>query len=273
VPHLTETNHRGVLGEAAGKSKRAIEELVARLAPQPPVPTVIRKLPQSGSEQPALAMPLAASPVAPRRIDRPAVIAPLSEETFKVQFTASRAFRDKLRQAQDLLRHRLPSGDIAEILERAVDLLIEKVRKERFAATRRPKKDSAATDGPVSSRYVPASTRCHVDSRDEGRCAFVDARGKRCEERGMIEFDHIDGFAETRSHDKDRMRLLCRVHNQLLAEKRYGRDFMERAKAMRRRTTRSGTGRDASASNPLPRADQISMLFDDPSLVAGSAPR
>jgi hypothetical protein len=51
-------------------------------------------------------------------------------EPCRVQFTASRAFRDKLRQAQDLLRHRLPSGDVAVTLEQAVDLLIDKVKKE-----------------------------------------------------------------------------------------------------------------------------------------------
>src|SRR5712692_5270136 len=38
VPHLTAVNHTEVLAQAAGKSKREIEELVARLAPQPPVP-------------------------------------------------------------------------------------------------------------------------------------------------------------------------------------------------------------------------------------------
>ena len=35
APHLTAENHCEVLAEAAGKTKREIEELVARLAPQP----------------------------------------------------------------------------------------------------------------------------------------------------------------------------------------------------------------------------------------------
>jgi len=51
-----------------------------------------------------------------------------SEDTFKFQFTASRACRDKLRQAQDLLRHRIPDGDLATIFEKALDLLIEQVK-------------------------------------------------------------------------------------------------------------------------------------------------
>src|SRR5256885_3591050 len=45
VPHLDEENHQGLLAEAAGKSKREIEEIAARLAPKPPVPDSMRKLP------------------------------------------------------------------------------------------------------------------------------------------------------------------------------------------------------------------------------------
>src|SRR5439155_10144548 len=44
APHLTEKNVAAVLAEATAKSTRQIEELVARLAPKPPVPTVIRKV-------------------------------------------------------------------------------------------------------------------------------------------------------------------------------------------------------------------------------------
>src|SRR5712671_1653582 len=52
APHLTSENQEEVLAEAAGKSKREIEELVARLAPQPAVPTVIRKLPEPRNSAP-----------------------------------------------------------------------------------------------------------------------------------------------------------------------------------------------------------------------------
>jgi len=48
APHLTAENFDGVLAHAKGRSKREVEELVARLAPQPePVPSV-RKLPVRG---------------------------------------------------------------------------------------------------------------------------------------------------------------------------------------------------------------------------------
>src|SRR5688500_16818523 len=44
-PHLTPENHWDVLDAARHKSKRAIEELVARLHPQPDVVPSVRKLP------------------------------------------------------------------------------------------------------------------------------------------------------------------------------------------------------------------------------------
>ena len=81
------------LAEAAGKSKRQVEELVARLAPQPPVPTMVRKLPDRAEPRveasptfsfgtglpessPAAAFATPFAPV-PRRNERRAEIAPL----------------------------------------------------------------------------------------------------------------------------------------------------------------------------------------------------
>ncbi len=229
APHLTPENQEKVLAEAAGKSKRQIEELVARLWPQPPVPTVVRKLP-SRPNPPSEAFPAlsfaATTPVAqpdspdspalafappsasPRRRDERAVIAPLSEETFKVQFTASRACHDKFRQAQDLLRHRVPDGDLATIVERALDLLIEQVKKERFATGRKARQAPTEGTDAATSRHIPDAIKREVFERDGGRCTFTDEHGRRCGETGALEFDHLDGFARTRLHRADLIRLL-----------------------------------------------------------------
>src|SRR5437660_3897385 len=157
APHLTTENHEKVLAEAAGKSKRQIEELVARLSPQAPVPTMVRKLPGRPNPPPDASpafsfgdvMPAAqaeAPPVLsfappsvppPRRDDRRPAIAPLAEDTFMFRFTASRACHDKFRQAQELLRHRIPDGDVAKIFEKALDVLIERAMKERVATGRK----------------------------------------------------------------------------------------------------------------------------------------
>lgn len=249
APHLTPQNHLELLAEAAGKSKRQIEEIVARVAPQPPVPTSIRQViepcaPATATLDPSLSPAIAQSPesqpagdsersVLPTRVpgDRPA-IRPLSEDTFKVQFTATRAFRDKLAEAQGLLGHRVPGGDIARILEMAVDLLVERVKKERFAAGRKGRGPSTKP-APTSSRHVPDAIKRAVYERDGARCSFTDDDGRRCAETGALEFDHVDGFAMTRVHDVDRIRLLCRAHNQHAADRMYGHALMDEMRQSR----------------------------------------
>jgi hypothetical protein len=245
VPHLDEENHETVLALAAGKSKREIEELAASLSPKPPVADDVRKLP---NRELALAAPAAttipvAAPAAtttpftappPNREQQRPVIAPLSADTYRIRFTGSRAFRDKLRQAQDLLRHRVPNGDLAQIFDKALDLLIAKVLEQRFAVGRKPRRPLAP--GPIASasHEAPDPMKRAVYQRDEGQCTFVDEHGNRCPETGFLEFDHVEGYARTHVHDVETSRLLCRVHNQLLAEQLYGRKFMERLQKDRR---------------------------------------
>ncbi|HZR08703.1 MAG TPA: hypothetical protein VFA79_08995, partial [Myxococcales bacterium] len=45
VPHLTEANHRELIAQASGKTKRDIEEQIAALAPRAPVASMVRSLP------------------------------------------------------------------------------------------------------------------------------------------------------------------------------------------------------------------------------------
>ena len=121
---------------------------------------------------------------------RPAVIAPLAPERFKVQMTVSRETHDKLRRVQDLLRHQVPDGDPAVVFDRALTLLLQDLERKKLAAARRPRPAHASAPG---SRHVPAAVRREVWKRDEGQCAFVgDAR--RLTERGFLEFHHVVPF-------------------------------------------------------------------------------
>src|SRR5438132_3891655 len=62
APHLTADNHRELLESACRRSKREVEELVARLFPRPAVATLVRKLPVRGG--PAVAPEAAPAAVA-----------------------------------------------------------------------------------------------------------------------------------------------------------------------------------------------------------------
>ena len=47
APHLTPANYHALVDEARHKSKREVEQLIARVRPQPDAPIVVRKLPTS----------------------------------------------------------------------------------------------------------------------------------------------------------------------------------------------------------------------------------
>jgi hypothetical protein len=66
-------------------------------------------------------------------------VAPLAPDRYKLQVTLSAAGYEALRSLQDLLRHTIPTGDPARIVERALVELLERVRRDRTRGTsRRP---------------------------------------------------------------------------------------------------------------------------------------
>jgi hypothetical protein len=52
--------------------------------------------------------------MAPTPPARRPVVSPLAPDRYELRFTASAKTREKLRQAQDLLRHAVPSGDLGK---------------------------------------------------------------------------------------------------------------------------------------------------------------
>src|SRR5712691_8932988 len=71
-PHLTPENHEAVLARACGRSRRAIEALIAELAPRPDVPSSVRKLPTATPAR--TLVPAATSPAT--RVEAPTLASP-----------------------------------------------------------------------------------------------------------------------------------------------------------------------------------------------------
>jgi Holliday junction resolvasome RuvABC DNA-binding subunit len=165
--------------------------------------------------------------------------------------TISQETRDKLDRAQALLRHRNPSGDLAQVLDHALDALLAKLEREKFGATSRPRAGRALRDNADPS-YVPNDVRRAVHARDGEQCSFVSESGERCAERGFIELDHRTPVALGGQPTTDEIRVLCRVHNQYEAERLLGADFMrakrEEAAALR---TPAASSLDADVSRAL----------------------
>lgn len=207
-----------LIDAARHKSKRDVEKMMAALKPLPAVPSSVRKLPPprtvEASPSGAPAMPTQGSddrlhhardihPAPPRVATRPAVVTPLAPERYKVQITISRDAHDKLRRAQDLLRHTIPNGDPAAIFERALSLLVDDLERKRCAAAKKPRPAAGSTPG---SRHVAAAVKREVWARDEGRCAFVGTLG-RCPERGFLELHHVVPFADGGATDATNLQL------------------------------------------------------------------
>lgn len=307
--HLNEQNHRALLTEATHKTVRQVEHIVARLAPQPDAPSVIRRLAapawvsEPGTTVPGLKLPahpaltpgmsatsatseatseaatssgLASAPepaatsgleyasgataasgpgsapgtaaasdpgsapaTRPTSALLPAlprtVIKAIAPERYKLQVTLSRSAHDKLRVAQNLLRHSTPGGDLGSVLERALDALLAHIEKTKLAIVARPRpirphsapstehggRDPDSHEVPPTSRHIPAAVRRAVWKRDAGRCAFMGAAG-RCEARALLELHHVRPFAAGGEATVENIQLRCRAHNAHEAEIYFG---------------------------------------------------
>ena len=78
----------------------------------------------------------------------------------------------------------------------------------------------------MNGRYVPADVRRTVWKRDEARCTFEDASGRRCSERAGLEMHHEHAFALGGPTTVENLRLVCRAHNAFYAERDFGREHM-----------------------------------------------
>ncbi len=275
APHLREDNAEMLLGRAARRSKRDIELLVAELAPQPDVPSGMRRLPDAPavrapvsaaesrpdgvscrevadiaacSTEPGASMGTApalnlASPMtdtSPPRVAA-AVMAPIAPSRYKVQFTAGPELHDKIERARGLLRHQVPDGDLAVIFDRAMTLLVRKLERVRFAATEAPRMAAHEADPTPSSRRIPDPIKRAVWARDEGRCTFRDRKGQRCPARERLEFHHLVPFGRGGDHSPSNVTLRCAGHNAYQADLDFGAAFM----AGKRRGTRASERRPA----------------------------
>ncbi|AKU95728.1 hypothetical protein AKJ09_02392 [Labilithrix luteola] len=165
---LTEANVEEIVAAASGKTKREVEELVARMAPKPDVRASIRKLPDrrpsSSTASSQEAFTTASQSPTPQ-------LQAIAERRYKLQLTANEAPRDKLELACALMSHQNPSGDLATIVERAVELLIEKLSKEKLGTTSRARAERTTTTLPsacsVARTSKPGSAVVVRDPRSE----------------------------------------------------------------------------------------------------------
>ena len=182
---------------------------------------------------------------------RRAVVRAIAPARYQIQVTVSADTHAKFRRAQDLLRHVIPDGDPAAVLDRALTVLLARLERTTYAATitaRAPAAPPSTARRAATSRgtpacraghasrsspdhargrpsggapharprTIPAGVRRSVWARDEGQCTFGGASG-RCTERGFLEFHHRVPFAAGGSSTVENVALLCHAHNALVA--------------------------------------------------------
>jgi hypothetical protein len=209
--YLTGANHVELLNEARGKSKRQLLELLVRRFPKAGVAEELRRLP----------VPREALALGPT-----ALLEPRSEDRYALTIELSCAQTAKLERARDLLSHANPQGDLAQVVERALDLLLAQLEQKHFGQPKSgpaPSASSAAT-GPEERAvrrahrpHIPHAVRRQVLARDGARCAYIGIDGIRCRERRFLQFHHVVPFVEGGPDTTENLQLVCAVHNRLLA--------------------------------------------------------
>ncbi len=215
--HLTQENAGILLAQARRKTRRELERLIAHWFPRPDVEASITC---SGAD----------NAVGSGRLE------PLSPARVRVEFTARVEVLDKVEKARQLLSHALPSGDLGELFERALDALVEKESRKRFGSgkSRKPRQHQPEEHSEKqrvecnpqktgqTSRYVPVDIQRAVWERDGSQCAFVGVNGHRCNERQFLTIEHRMPFALGGPPKLENLCLLCSAHNLENARRVFG---------------------------------------------------
>lgn len=242
APHLTPESVQELIQSATHQKKSEIEALLARrfgreapassrIVPVAPAPFLqhapghvgsTSSCPGGGEKAAALLLEHA-----PGHVEMPTP----SPERYFIQVVVSKDAHALLRRAQELLSHSVPSGDVAQVLERALRGLVEGLERQnarnrdaRSEAGMPPRKHHPHK----GSRHIPASIRRAVWDRDDGQCTFVGAQGRLCRARRFLELDHAEPVAQGGATSVENLRLRCRAHNQYEADRVFGEGFMSR---------------------------------------------
>jgi len=179
APVLTETNVEKLLADCAGMASREVEEYVVALRPKPVFAPSIRKAPSP----PALTTPLTAqarslqpprpqaTPTRPVPRVSPSILEPARAETFNFRFAADRKFKEKFERLAEVLGGENPLQHMAEIMEQAMDMALDKKDLKRKRARRLERKSRSRDNLRQESRareiISPSSQLATV--RDAGR--------------------------------------------------------------------------------------------------------
>lgn len=156
----------------------------------------------------------------------------VAADRIEVKVVLTEAQLKKLEKIRGLLAHQIPDGALAEVLEKMMEITLDKVdpvRKEERTQARKEKTATPPAEMPTqeNSKQVSAPLSRKVWVRDQGRCTHLDDQGKRCNSQFKLQVDHILPVALNGPSELSNLRLLCAAHNQWAAIQKLGKKTME----------------------------------------------
>ena len=152
----------------------------------------------------------------------PMEVEPLTPDLSRIHMTVSKPFLDKLDRARAGQSHAQPGASREQVLEAALDLLLEQQARRR-AEVKRPQENPR----PARPEHVTAATRRAVWARDQGRCQWPVDGGGVCGSTLRLEVDHVVPRGRGGPSTVENCRLTCRFHNDLAARQVYGDAHMD----------------------------------------------
>jgi hypothetical protein len=177
-------------------------------------------------------------PARPIRVpERRDDIEPLTADLRRLHVTVSARLLKKLDAARDGLAHALPNATTEQVLERALDLLLEQqarargqVKQPRRTVEAAPATAPGPADPPHHRRAgprapIPAAVRRAVWERDGARCSWPIDGGGTCGSTHRLELDHVVPWAKGGDDSVANLRLTCGRHNALAARREFGFEY------------------------------------------------
>ena len=199
---MTEANRAAVLPRFFHCSKQEAKEVAVAILPAAVIPR--KEMVTAHAAPPERVHPDEREVTHPKQdaAPPPMKLEPLTSDLHRLHATVSKQFLDKLDRARAGQSHVQPGASREQVLEAALDLLLEQQARRR-GEVKRPQQNPR----PASPDHVTAAVRREVWAR--------------------LEVDHVVPRGRGGPSTAANCRLICRVHNVLAARQVYGDAHMD----------------------------------------------
>ncbi len=208
---MTPENRVETLPQFFHMSKRQAKAVAAAILPAVVIPrrevvtqvaTVVRPEVLRGELRPDETPPTSPEPEA--RPEPRMMVEPLTVTESRIHLTVSRQFLEKLETARRGQGHVQPGATKEQVIEAALDLLLEK-QASRRAEVKRPQRNPR----PAKADHVTAAAKREVWARDGGKCQWPVDGGGVCGSTTRLEIDHVVPRGKGGPSTVENCRILC----------------------------------------------------------------